>query len=284
MIIRRLTPPLLISFAVSGICTLALSRKLSGHTPSAVSTVHYVVLTHPLAAGEVLRPESLRSTDWPTDHPVVGAFTSTDTLAGRAVLYPLDANQPLTDKLVSAQGAGAGLAGRIPEGMRAIALRSDQVMGVAGFLLPGSHLDVLVTYRTDKAPDPRTVTVLQNAEVIAAGQQIQPDPQGKPATVDVVTLLLSPADAERAVLASTQGTVHFVLRSGSDQTRAPGSGIGLSELASGSVATAPNTPTPKVPKPIRQTSVTSPVERRQAVVQTISGDKQVTATFDEVAR
>ncbi len=284
MNIRRLTPPLLIAFAVSGVCTLALSHRLAAHTQTAAATIPYVVPARALTAGETLRVDTLRSVNWPADHPVAGAFTNTSDLVGRAVLYPVDTNQPLTDKVVSAQGAGAGLAARIPEGMRAIALRSDQVMGVAGFLLPGSHLDVLVTYRTDKAPDARTVTVLQNAEVIAAGQQVQPDPQGKPATVDVVTLLLSPADAERAVLASTQGTIHFVLRSSSDQTRAPSGGIVLSELT-GAPAPAANTePAAQGARPSRRTTANTEPLRRQSVVQTISGDKQVTATFDEVAR
>lgn len=285
MNLRRLVPSLLIAFAVSGVCTLALSRKLNTQTANAVVTVHYVAPARALEAGDILRADNLQAIIWPADNPVPGAFTKASDLVGRAVLYPVSTNQPLTEKLVSAPGAGIGLAARIPTGMRAIALRSDEVMGVAGFLLPGSHVDALVTYKTDKLPDPRTVTVLQNAEIIAAGHEVQPNPQGKPATVDVVTLLLSPADAERAVMASTQGTIHFVMRSGSDQTRTTNGGIMLSELSSappsdGASGTPPTTvnrvrkPVPAVPsKPVRQ-----------SVVQTISGDKQVTAVFDEVGR
>ena len=120
--------------------------------------------------------------------------------------------------------------------MRAIALGSDEVMGVAGFLFPGSHVDVLATYRTEKSPEPTTLTVVQDAEVLAAGQKIQPDPDGKPVTATVVTLLLTPVDTQRAVLASTQGALHFVLRSGSDKGRPQQAPLGLSQLSAGSGA------------------------------------------------
>ena len=122
-------------------------------------------------------------------------------------------------------------------GMRAIALRSDEVVGVAGFLMPDSHVDVLATVKTDKNPDPVTFIVLQNAEVLAAGHQMQPDPEGKPSTVTVVTLLLTPADAERAVLASLQGTIHFILRSGSDKLKPQDTPLNLAQLIDGQVAT-----------------------------------------------
>ena len=83
--------------------------------------------------------------------------------------------------------------------------------------VPGTHVDVLVTLHLSTQPDPVTSTVLQDAEVLATGQKTEPDPEGKPTTATVVTLLVKPEDAERVVLASTQGTVHFVLRNGVDR-------------------------------------------------------------------
>ena len=287
MNVRRLTPPLLIALAVSGLCTLVLSRKINVHAVEKVPLENYAAPVHAMAAGDVLRPENLHLVSWPATNPVPGAFPRIDAVLGRSLLYPVDADQPITEKAVSAAGAGVGLAGRIPDGMRAIALRSDEVMGVAGFLLPGSHLDVLVTYRTDKVPEPQTVTVLQDAEVLAAGHQIQPDPEGKPATVTVVTLLLSPVDAERAVLASTQGTIHFVLRSGSDKGRTQDSGIALSELggrprATPMLAVAGGSPDRMALSP--RSLAAPPAPRKQQAVETISGDKQVVATFDEAIK
>lgn len=286
---RRLAAPLLIALSVSSVCTFALSRKLHATASAQHPAQRYLASTHPLEAGEVIRPETLQVISWPADNPVPGAFLKPADLVGRAVLYPVDPNQPITERMVSAPGAGVGLAGRIPDGMRAIALKSDEVMGVAGFLLPGTHLDVLVTFHTDASRDPRTVTVLQNAEVIAAGHQVQPDPQGRPATVDVVTLLLSPSDAERAVLASTQGAIHFVLRGGSDQGRTKDDGILLSQLGGPTVSSS-NIPLPSSPAAAPHLSTPAPVRPvhqtppHQMTVQTISGDKQVLATFDEAGK
>lgn len=182
-----------------------------------------------------MKPGDLELVSWPANNQIAGAFVKPEDLVGRSVLYPMDKDQPITDKFLAALGSGIGLAGKIPTGMRAIALRSDEVMGVAGFLFPGSHLDVLVTYRTENSPEPTTLTVLQDAEVLAAGQKIQPDPEGKPVTATVVTLLLTPEDAQRAVLASTQGAIHFVLRSGSDKVRVEEAPLALSQLSGGSI-------------------------------------------------
>ncbi len=284
MNVKRLTPPLLMALAVSSVCTLALSRKIA-HGAAPIATVGYVVPVHAFAAGDVLKADGVQLAQWPENRPVQGAFLKTTDVVGRALLYPVDANQPLTDKLLSAPGAGPGLAARIPEGMRAIALKTDEVMGVAGFLTPGSHIDVLVTYRTDKVPDPRTVTVLQNAEVLAAGQQVQPDPQGKPSTVSVVTLLLAPQDAERAVLASSQGTIHFVMRSGADHGQSHDQGVGLAQLADPNApmpVEAPPTPVVIAAKPAAPPA--APKLQRQSTVEIFSGDKQSTATFTDGAR
>jgi pilus assembly protein CpaB len=131
--------------------------------------------------------------------------------------------------------------------MRAVALRSDEVVGVAGFLLPGSRLDVLVTYRSDGLPEPVTSTVVQNALVIAAGSQIEPDPKGKNSPATVVTLLLTPEESQRAVLASTQGVIHFVLRNGADTARTSDTSTTLSQLSGQTPARAPAIVCPPAP-------------------------------------
>ena len=275
---RRLTISLLLALAVSGLFTWLLGRRISVNAAHRAATRMYVGPARSLFAGELLKPQDLEMLAWPTSEPVAGAFDKSDVLVGRVVLYPMVPGQPFTDKVVSAAGAGPGLAARIPDGMRAIALKSDDVVGVAGFLAPGSHLDVLVTYRTDRQPEPTTLTVLQDAEVLAAGHQVQPDPEGKPDTVTVVTLLLSPADAERVVLASTQGTIHFVLRSGSDKAKMEENPISLSQLS-------PSIP-PAAAQPGKQVShsVRARLKRPVAapfVVETILLDKRVATTFPQ---
>jgi pilus assembly protein CpaB len=189
-------------------------------------------------------------------------------------MYPVAKGQPITEQYLTALGSGGGLAGKIPDGMRAIALRSDEVVGVAGFLQPDSRVDVLATVHRDKSPEPTTFTVLQNVQVLAAGHQIEPDPEGKPASVTVVTLLLSPAETERAVLASLQGSIHFVLRSGSDKGTPSTPLLDLAELVGVQA-------TPAAPKQLKMSTVVphAPSVPREITVETIAGDKQTNETF-----
>lgn len=229
---KRIIVALTLALLVSGLCTWLVSRRLSAPpAPQRQPDAHYVAPSRALDAGDLLNSGNTELIAWPGSAPIEGAFTAPAAVLGRAVLFPLGKGQPILDRDLSAPGSGIGLAGKIPDGMRAVALRSDEVVGVAGFLVPGSHLDVLVTYRTGASADSVTATVLQDAIVLAAGQQIEPDPAGKPSAATVVTLLLTPEEAERAVLASTQGAIHFVLRNGADKSRTEDAPIALSQLS-----------------------------------------------------
>lgn len=239
---RRLASAFIIALIISGLFTFYLSRKFSKSRPAPVAKNQYVAAATNLEAGQAIRAENVKMVDWPATMPVAGAFTKPSDLVGRVVLFPLSADQPIVDRQLSAPGAGTGIAVKIPDGMRAISLRSDEVVGVAGFLLPGTHVDVLVTlHATNNNPgalsDTVTSTVLQDVEVLAAGQKTEPDPEGKPTTATVVTLLVKPEDAERVVMASTQGTVHFVLRNGADSQQNAATPVLLSQLSG--VATPP---------------------------------------------
>ena len=136
---------------------------------------------------------------------------------GRILLYPIPPKEPIREQLLAAPGAAIGLTAKIPDGMRAVAVVTNEVNNVSGFLFPGSHVDVLVTFRKEMDKEPMTSTVLQNIEVLSTGERLQPDPSGKPQNVKVVTLLMAPEDAQKLMLASNEGTVQFVLRNGADQ-------------------------------------------------------------------
>lgn len=264
---NKLATAFLIALLVSGLFTFVLSRKMRSAAPP-VRKQYYVAAAVPLAAGEVLKPEKMKLIEWPATFPLTGGFAQPKDLIGRAVLYPLSAGEPILDRDLSIPGMG--LTVKIPDGMRAVALRSDEVVGVAGFLFPGSHVDVLVTYRTENSPEPVTATVLENAEVLAAGNQVQPNPDGKPVSVNVVTLLMSPEDAERVVLASTQGSIHFVLRNGEDKDKVPDAPVRLSQLVSSG------------PLPVHNGTPPHVARRTQPyVVETILGNKQVATSFQE---
>jgi pilus assembly protein CpaB len=268
---KRLIMALAIALAISGIFTYWLSQRFSKPHGAAAVKHQYVAAALNLEAGEMLKPGSLNLVDWPESSPLTGAFAKPEDVAGRIVLYPLSAGQPILERQLAAPGTGLGLTSKIPDGMRAISLRSDDVVGVAGFLLPGTHVDVLVTYHIGNNNEPITTTILQDVEILAAGQKFQPDPEGKANSVNVVTLLVQPADAERVVLASSQGMVHFVLRNGLDRAQFKGSSIQLSQLDGGA------------PRPIAAAASLSraprPAVNNAYVVETISGGKQTTETF-----
>lgn len=263
---RRLTSAFLVALVISGLCTFLLSRKIGVHHPEPVRRSQYMAAALPLEAGEVLKATDIKTIDWPASLPLQGGIVQAKDLIGRAVLYPLGANQPILERDLATPGMG--LLEKIPEGMRAVALRSDEVVGVAGFLYPGSHVDVLVTYRTDKSPEPATATVLQDAQVLAAGHQVEPDPTGKPSTVNVVTLLMKPDDAERVVLASTQGSIHFVLRNSTDQGQVDDPPVELSQL----IPSADGKPLP--------THKALIVRAKPYVVETVLGNKQIATSFN----
>jgi pilus assembly protein CpaB len=231
---------LLLAFAISALSSWIVSRRVAvSAAPAPIPEVNYVVAAHTIQPGDAIRAEDLQVASWPANRALEGAQTAIAAVAGREALFPLTKGEPILDRDLSAPGSGVGLASKIPEGMRAVTLRSDEVVGVAGFLIPGSHVDVLVTYHTSESPEPITATVLQNVVAIAAGHEIQPDPKGKPSDVTVVTLLLTPEGVQRAVLASVQGQIHFVLRSGADQTTSSSAPVMLSQLAGRRLSAAP---------------------------------------------
>jgi len=273
MIARRLIIALVLSLAGSAIFTVWLSKKFSKPTAQTGGELHYVAAAQNLQAGDVLTPATLKLVPWPSVAPLEGSFPKPEDLNGRIVLYPLAAGEPIIERQLAAPGSSAGLAMKIPDGMRAISLRSDPVVGVSGFLLPGTHVDVVVNYRLINSQDTVTVTMLQDAEIIAVGQKMEPDPTGKPTTTDVVTLLVTPEDAEKAVQASAQGSsVHFVLRNGSDHQQLPPSPLQASSLSNYLHGSKNVMPTETVkPKPVVMTA--PPPAPKPYTVEMIYGDK-----------
>jgi pilus assembly protein CpaB len=268
---QRLLAALLVALLISGACTLLLGHKLGSKPAAASPRQHYVAATRPIAAGEVIKADALREIDWPAAEPLQGGFVKTTDVVGRAAIYPIAAGQPIIDKDLAVAGTGVGITTRIPDGMRAIALRSDDVVGVGGFVFPGSHVDVLVTYRAPGMSDPITATVLQDVEVLATDHQTQPDPQGRPTTVNVATLLLTPQNAEKVVLASSQGSLHFILRNGADQQQVNDPPAQLSQF-SAVMGKFPATATVRPASP-------AAVRPRTYVVETILGDKTEQSSF-----
>src|SRR5437868_8830181 len=191
---------------LAGIMTYFFSRRMR-LSRAQHATTGIVAAINDLPSGATLTAKDVMTVDWPTNLPLAGSFEKVDDVVGHPLLYPLVARQPILKTDLGLEGSGIGISGKIPTGMRATAVKSNEIVGVAGFLYPGSRVDVLVTYtpptNTAGASGPLTQTVLQNVEVLTAGQTIEPDPQGKPQTVNVVTLLVSPEDSQKLQLASS---------------------------------------------------------------------------------
>src|SRR5208337_2172179 len=270
---RRLLVALSAALLLSGAVTYFLSRKISRRTAGTpvLTTQKYVAASRPLQAGEVLKPESLTLLEWPAKAPFEAVFSRIEDVTGRALIYPVTARQPILEGYLAVAGSGIGLTVKIPEGMRATSVRSDEIVGVAGFLFPGSHVDVLVTLHGDAVPLPETQIVLQDVEVLTAGQKIEPEPGGKAETVGVVTLLLTPEDAQKVVLASNQGSIHFVLRNGADRGQVVPLPVSIAQLtgeARGRGMAANASALARIPK------------KPAYVVETILGDKRSTSEFE----
>jgi pilus assembly protein CpaB len=266
---KRLMMALMVALLVSGVFTFWLSRRMSKAAHFTAPTKQWVVAPQQaIEAGDQLKPGALRLVEWPVALP--GSYTKPDEIAGRVALFPLAKDQPILNSYLAPVGVGVGLTAKIPSGMRAVSVRSDEVVGVAGFLIPGTHVDVLLTYHSEKSPDPRTVTVLQDVVVLAAGQQIRPDPEGKPISVtnNVVTFLLKPEDSEKLVLATSLGAIHFVLRNGADSEQESAPPVGIYEL----------TGTPE-PSATGAAVLNAAAQRKPYQVETILGGKQVVRSF-----
>jgi pilus assembly protein CpaB len=202
----------------------------AGTRRAAEQTRPLVVAARPLPLGDVISADSIRLAEVPESLFPKSGFSKKEDVLGRPVVSRIEADEPLLDSRLAAKGSGVGLAPMIPPGMRAAAVRVNDVVGVAGFVLPGMRVDVLVTGHPSGRDDTVTNTVLQNIAVLSAGTTIQPDAKGQPISATVVTLLVDLEQAQALTLANTEGRIQLVLRNGTDQKVTPTRGQQLREL------------------------------------------------------
>jgi pilus assembly protein CpaB len=268
---------MLIGLAVAIVVALFLSTFVYRAFQSAsaikpVTTEHIVVAAQPLQVGTRVDASNLRLIPWPSGEPVAGMFTRIADCANRAVITPLAENEPILESKLAATQSGAGLPATIPEGMRALSVAVNDVVGVAGFVIPGTMVDVLVTGRVaDSGHGEQNITrtILENVKVLAAGQKIEQDREGKPQNVPVITLLVTPDDAARLTMASTEGKIQLALRNTVDtRLLAPGAVLQDSLFTGGA-------PPPKRPTVAKYV----PPPPSPYVVEVITGNKRENKSF-----
>ncbi|MGH9682728.1 MAG: Flp pilus assembly protein CpaB [Candidatus Acidiferrales bacterium] len=214
--------------------------KTASSVVAPVPTGRMVVAAQPLALGTRLDASNLKTIPWPGNEHVDGMFADMKDCANRALLTNVAENEPILEAKLAPTQAGAGLPATIPEGMRALSVAVNDVVGVAGFVIPGTMVDVLVTgMGGGAARENVTRTILENVRVLAAGQKIQQDRDGKPQTVPVVTLLVTPEDAVKLTMASTEGKIQLALRNTIDTKTVAPAAVLQETLFAGAPAPAP---------------------------------------------
>lgn len=205
-----------------------------------VPTSGVVVAAADLQLGTELRREDLHVIQWPAGAVPMGAFTKPEELVGRGLIQPVAANELFLPGKLAAKEAGAGLPPVIAPGYRALSVRVNDVIGVAGYVLPGTRVDVVATVNPTLQPtDMTSKVILTNVLVLASGTKIERDAKdNKPISVNVVTMLVNPEEAERLTLASTEGKIQLALRNPLDQTTPQTPGIRPAALM-GTAAAAP---------------------------------------------
>ena len=242
------------------------------------STQSLVVAAVPLPLGTRLDSSNVRVIQWPANQSVAGMYTRVEDVANRAIITPLAENEPVLEAKLSPKESGAGLSSTIPEGMRALSVAVNEVVGVAGFVIPGTMVDVLVTGRVigGNAGGSANITrtILENVRVLASGQKIEPDREGKPQTVAVITLLVTPDDAAKLTMASTQGRIQLALRNTVDTKKNdPKAVLDASLFSAEGAATKP------VAHPGGKRSTAPPAAPPPYVIEVITGNKRENKSF-----
>jgi pilus assembly protein CpaB len=203
-----------------------------------VPGVKVVVASELIPVGTLLTADHLKVVTWPARSPVAGAFSDPKELVDRGVIATLAENEPVTANKVAGKEAGGGLPPIIPAGMRAMSLKVNEVIGVAGFVLPGTRVDVLVTVDDPgeaNGKEPMARTVVSNVTVLTAGTRYDQEEakEGQPQRSTVVTVAVLPQDGERLALAASQGQISLVLRNPVDVDTTQTTGIKLTALMRG---------------------------------------------------
>ena len=277
----RILIVLLVAVVVGGLLSYGVYQILQ-RQPQVVSSSppkkQMAVAQNSLTMGSLVKNEDIGFVPWPgTDQPPVGYFEKKTGLVGRAVLQPMVRNEPFLEGKLAPKEAGAGLPPIIPKGLRALSIRANEIIGVAGYVLPGTRVDVVLTATPRGALEPVTKIVLQNVEVVSAAQVIQEDPEGKPKTVTHVTVLVKPDDAEKLTIASSLGQFQLALRNPLDLDKAETKGIQMTQLYPNYRA---NSRRRKVVVPAEPATAPAVApERLKSIVEIIQGNKRSTVEF-----
>ena len=248
--------------------------------------VQVLVAGRNLEIGTLIKDADFKMVEWPGALPT-GAIVKKEEAVGRGVIIAIYDGEPILESRLAPKGAGAGLAANIKPGMRAVALRVNDVNGLAGFVIPGMHVDVLISGTPPSNPNPTAgavaKTLLQDIEILSAGQNIQKDAEGKPVVVNLVNVLVTPDQAEILNLATNDTRVQLVLRNPIDHDKSTTKGAWLQELYSGALKTPPAAAPkarPRMDLPPAAAVAPAPKKEGPFVLEMINGTHRTETVFE----
>jgi len=273
-----------IALVVATVATLKIVNVVRASMLGNGEPARVVVAARDLNVGQQLADTDLKVVVMPKPDLPAGVFSAPAQVIGRGVILPIQANELVLNSKLADPEAGAGLPSMIKPGMRAVSVKVNDVVSVAGFVIPGTHVDVIVTgVPSGNTGDPgnvTTTTVLQDVPVLAAGKKLQRDSQGQPQDVPVITLLVTPADAQLLTLASSEGKIQLALRNPTDVQKPSTNAVKNATLYGGTPAAAHKSTTKAkvvyAPKTTDQ-KVTAPVGYS---IEVIRGDKREVNKFE----
>jgi pilus assembly protein CpaB len=243
-----------VAAAVAGFSTLRFlsTTPVAAVTPPAARKATVVLAARDLPVGHPVTADDVRTVEWPADLVPAGYYSQPTDVVGRGLLGAVRVNEPLLAGKLAEPGSRAGLPILIPAGMRAMSIPVDQVVGVAGFVIPETRVDVLLTIQPPGQTETITQIILQNLTVLTSGQVTQRNDAGDPITVGVVTLVVTPEQAERLSLATSQGRIQLALRNMLDMEDATTQGARVSGLLAGQPRRPPAGARPATTPSLRQ--------------------------------
>jgi pilus assembly protein CpaB len=268
-----------VALALGAIVSYAVYRTLQTRTGAdAAPGVEVVVAANDVAVGSKVAESDVKLVRFPVADLPSNIFHLKTSVVGRGAILPIARGEFFLPNKLAGENAGSGMQSLIPPGMRAVSVRVNEVIGVAGFVVPGTRVDVLLTGNPSGAPDQQTTTVLENVAVIATGQKLERNTAGEPQLTPVITLLVSPDDAQKLTLATSQGKIQLALRNPLDTKQQELNSVSTGSLYKGVLP--PAAPADSRPKSTGKHAVKTPAPPPPAVysVEVIKGTKREEVT------
>jgi pilus assembly protein CpaB len=270
---KRLLMIAALALALGGFVSVLVFKSLQAHGPSSEPGADVVVASIDIQVGAKVEEKDIRLAKFPVSNLPAGVYAKRSQVLGRGVVVPIAKGEFVLPAKLAAENAGSGLPSMIPPGMRAVSVRVNEVVSVAGFVTPGTRVDVLLTGTPTGANEQQTTTVLQNVAVIASGHTLERTSTGEAQSTPVITLLVSPDDAQRLTLASSEGHIQLSLRNPLDTRQDDVAASNTKGLYKGATTSVAAVPAPH-PRMVTKKVVTPPPSASVLSVEVYQGDKK----------